>query len=576
MESKSFPSQKFINNKEDVVSEAIDGLCLVNPHVKRIQGTQIVTLKTPRKGVNVICGGGSGHEPAHAGFVCDGILSAAVCGGVFASPSYQEVLTGIEQVANENGVLVIIKNYTGDVINFELASDLARSHGHKVMTLRVEDDIALGENETIGRRGLAGTVLLYKILGSAADELSLENLHSLGLQILKNVFTIGVSFSACSLPGYPPMYTLGQDEVEIGLGIHGEKGLQRIKTKSCDGLVDDLLVQFGKYVKSGDEVVVVVNNLGSCTDLEIMIIVRSLFKRLKSQGIVPIRAAVGRIMTSLEMHGMSITLYKVEKDIKQQVLKFLDLPCDCPHFKVVEPSAFEDITTPRKNAGEELVDTSKVIQLGPQGEKLKKIFKHIFENLVDKEAYFNQLDANVGDGDLGIGVSRASATILKILDYLPFEDNLVKTFKIIGELVAASFGGSSGPLYGIFLVRGSQKLAEKLADNKVENFANALKEGFAGISEVGRAKVGERTMLDVLDYVIRRAEELVKSGESDVLKVLTALAESARSGAEHASGLTAKRGRSVYLQGKEVGQKEPGCELVAEWLNLVKQGYEKQ
>ena len=273
------------------------------------------------------------------GFVFDGILSAAICGGVFASPSYQEVLAGIEQVSNENGVLVIIKNYTGDIINFELAADLARARNHKVMTLRVEDDVSLGDNDTIGRRGLAGTVLLYKILGAAASELSLEKLHELGLKVLKNIYTIGVSFSACSLPGYPPMYKLGEDEIEIGLGIHGEKGLQRIKAKTCEGLIEDLLPKFEKYVAKGDEVIALVNNLGSCTDLEIMIIVNTLFNKLRNVGINPVRAIAGRLMTSLEMHGVSITLLKVTSELRDQILKYVDQPTDCPHIKVVPASS---------------------------------------------------------------------------------------------------------------------------------------------------------------------------------------------------------------------------------------------
>lgn len=502
-------------------------------------------------------------------------MSAAVCGGVFASPPYQEVLAAIEHVANENGVLVVIKNYTGDVINFELASDLARSHGHKVMTLIVEDDIALGENETIGRRALAGTVLLYKILGAAANELSLEDIHKFGTRVLTNLHTIGVSFSACSLPGYPPMYKLGDDEMEIGLGIHGEKGLERVKSKTCQELIDDLVPRFEKFIQKGDEVVVLVNNLGACTDLEIMIIVRTLFARLGKSGITPIRVVVGRVMTSLEMQGMSITLLKVESEIKPQLLKYLDKQTPCEHFKVVEPVQFDQIAIPQKHAQAELVDKSHPVVLTAQGEAIKKILRHVFENLAGKEAYFNQLDAAVGDGDLGIGVSRASQGILKILDFLPLEENLPKAFNILGEVIANSFGGSSGPLYGIFLIRASQKLATKLNDNQIDNFYQGLKEGFAGISEVGRAKVGERTMLDVLDHVIKSFGDLITKKEVDTSKVLNALAEAAKTGAQNASQLSAKRGRSVYLQGKEVGQKEPGCELVVEWLNLIKEGHKQ-
>lgn len=574
MEKSSTATKKFINNHQNVVIEAIEGLCLINPNIKRIENTQIVTLKTPGKGVNLLCGGGSGHEPAHAGFVCDGMLSVAVCGGVFASPPYQEVLEGIAQVANENGVLVIIKNYTGDIINFELAADIARSKGIKVKTLHVQDDVSLGEHQVIGRRGLAGTVLLYKILGAAADKLNLDELHELGTSVLEHIHTIGVSFSACSLPGHPAMYKLPDDEMEIGLGIHGEKGLERVKVKTCEELIEDLLKKFSGYVQEGDEVVVLVNNLGSCTDIEMMIIVRTLLKSLNAKKIKTARVVQGKIMTSLEMHGMSISLFPLQKAWRDDVLKYLDAPVNNTNWNISTPVEEKEIYTSLKQPIDSILDKQIKRDLDEKGKKLKGLLTHVFTSLSKEESLYNQLDAEVGDGDLGSGVARASNNALKNIDFFPFDKDVVVSLQELGGLMAHSFGGTSGPLYGFFLIRGATQLRKSLEDNKASNWLNAFKEGVGAIQNIGKGKQGDRTMLDALFPVLEAFEAHVKAhGDENTKDLLEALAKAAVKGADDASKLQAKKGRSSYLQGKEIGKKDPGCELVAQWVNLVQEGY---
>ncbi len=563
------PAKKFINNYQEVVPDALDGLCMTNPAIRRIEGTQIITLKAPRKCVNVICGGGSGHEPAHAGYVCDGILSAAVCGGVFASPSYQDVLRAILQVENEKGVLVVVKNYTGDCINFELAADVARTKGVNVMTLHVADDISLEEEQGVGRRGLAGTVMLYKILGAAANDLPLKELHQLGTRVLKKMFTIGASFSACSIPGYPPMYTLPEDEMEIGLGIHGEKGLKRVKALTCDQLMDELVhCKFAKLIPKGKEVVVLLNNLGSCTELEMMVLVKSLMKKTTEAEITVRRIIHGRIMTSLEMHGMSLTLLELEDENKDYVLKCLDAPVECKHWNISAPN--KELSVPQRQATKEKFSAHEPVKLAPKAEALKRLLHHVFSTLRFKDSYYNQLDAEVGDGDLGIGVAKTSELVLKSLDYLPLESDLVGSLEAMGELMAQGFGGTTGPLYAFFLLKGSHKLHRKLADNSAHDWWAAMSEGISAIQHIGKANLGDRTMLDAMSFAVKKFEEEIgRKTAVSASEIAKEVAKAARKGADAAAGMTAKRGRSSYLKGKEVGKREPGCELFADWVQLV-------
>lgn len=205
--------------------------------------------------------------------------------------------------------------------------------------------------------------------------------------------------------------------------------------------------------------------------------------------------------------------------------------------------------------------------------KFKGVINYVFSALAKEESTYNQLDAEVGDGDLGSGVARASNLVLKNLDYFPFEDDIVLSLQELGGLMAHAFGGTTGPLYGDFLLRGAAELRKSLKENEIKNWAAAFKEGINAIEKIGKGKQGDRTMLDALHPVLEAFENEIKADKSDIKEILKSLSEAAAKGAELASKLKAKRGRSSYLQGKEVGKKEPGCELVAQWVKLVEEGY---
>ncbi len=356
--------------------------------------------------------------------------------------------------------------------------------------------------------------------------------------------------------------------MEIGLGIHGEKGLKRVKLLKVDELVSELMEKLAKIVAKDSEVVLAINNLGSTTDLEMSIIARAALKNADARQIRVKRVVTGKIMTSLEMHGFSLTLLDLSGLPGDFIIKCLEEPVPLLSWEITEPNT--ELTVALKHelkpASESKLTTAK---LTPKAAALVKLLEKMFISLKAKEGYYNSLDAEVGDGDLGMGVAKSAELALKALPRLPWDGNLPECFTELGEIMAQGFGGTTGPLYAFFLVKGSQKLAKQLDENGVEQWFNAFKEGFNAIKEVGKAELGDRTMLDAMGPAVSAFEHAISQGNKDTSFLAKLVTEAAAKGAENASQMKAKRGRSTYLQGKEVGKKDPGCELVKDWIELV-------
>lgn len=328
--------KKIINNPEHVVDEMIKGLVKAHPeYLVRVEGTDVVTRsKKAQNKVGLVSGGGSGHEPSHAGFVGEGMLDSAVCGAVFTSPTPDQVYHGILNADSGKGVLLVIKNYTGDVMNFEMAAEMAADENVKVAQVIVNDDVAV-ENSTwtTGRRGIAGTVFVHKIAGAAAQKgMELEEVQAVAQKVIDNVRTMGMALSPCTVPAAgKPGFELAEDEVEIGMGIHGEPGTHREKIQSADETVSHMLGKIldeGIY-QSGDEVAVLVNGLGSTPLMELYVANNKVQAILEEKGIRTYKTIVGNYMTSLEMGGFSITLLKLDAQLKE----LLDAKADTPAFK---------------------------------------------------------------------------------------------------------------------------------------------------------------------------------------------------------------------------------------------------
>ncbi|SDY19655.1 dihydroxyacetone kinase subunit DhaK [Salimicrobium album] len=328
--------KKVINNPEDVVREMLEGMTLAYPEqVRNLEDTTVLVRKdAPVAGkVAIVSGGGSGHEPAHAGYIGRGMLDAAVAGEMFTSPTPDQVIEAIRAVDSGQGVFLVIKNYTGDVMNFEMAREMAEAEGISVEQVVVNDDVAVEDSSfTTGRRGIAGTVFVHKIAGAkAAAGGSLKEVKEAAEKVVANTRSMGVALSPCTIPGAgKPNFQLEDDEMEVGIGIHGEPGTKREKIAPADDIAEELLqkvledsVDFDK-----SEVAVMVNGLGATPESELFIVNRYIHSKLREKSINVTHTFVGEYMTSLEMAGFSITLMKVDEEIKQ----LLDAEAVAPAF----------------------------------------------------------------------------------------------------------------------------------------------------------------------------------------------------------------------------------------------------
>ena len=326
--------KKIINNPENVVSEMLAGIEIANPAVKYLQGSEVIARREPNKAkVALISGGGSGHEPSHAGYVGPGMLDAAVAGNVFASPSPDRILAAIHEVGGEKGVLLIIKDYSGDIMNFGMDAELDEMEGYKVLSVVTKDDVAVPDSTySTGRRGIAGTVFVHKIAGAAAEAgKDLEAVRDVAQKVIDNTRSMGTALTPCVLPGVgKPGFTLAEDEMEIGMGIHGEPGVEKTGIKTahelaqilCDRILADM-----DY--SGSEVAVLINGLGGTPLMELYILTREVDELLNAKGINPYKYYVGNYMTSLEMAGCSVSLLKLDEELKG----YLDAAADTAAWK---------------------------------------------------------------------------------------------------------------------------------------------------------------------------------------------------------------------------------------------------
>ncbi len=324
--------KKIINDPHDVVPEMVDGMTRSYPqYIEKIEGTEAVVRadkESMKDRVGIISGGGSGHEPTHAGFVGDGMLSAAVCGQVFTSPTPDQIYAAIKAVNQGKGVFMVVKNYSGDVMNFDMAKDLASMDNIPVKSIVVDDDIAV-ENSlyTQGRRGVAGTIFMHKILGAAAEQgASLDEIEALAKKVLPNIKTIAVALSAATNPEVgKPGFILKEDEIEYGVGIHSEPGYRREKIKPSKELVDELIGKLNDemHLDSSKKYACLINGMGATPLMEQYIFSNDVLNKLETFDIEPSFMKVGNYMTSIDMAGISLTLFEIQDD---KWLDYLNYP----------------------------------------------------------------------------------------------------------------------------------------------------------------------------------------------------------------------------------------------------------
>ncbi|WP_146347923.1 dihydroxyacetone kinase subunit DhaK [Phaeobacter marinintestinus] len=529
---------QFINEKETLVTDAIDGLLETTggaltrldgyPHIKVVCRTD-----WDKSNVALISGGGSGHEPAHAGFVGAGMLTAAVCGEVFASPSVDAVLAGILAVTGDAGCLLIVKNYTGDRLNFGLAAERARAFGLKVSMVVVDDDIALPDLPQ--PRGVAGTLFVHKIAGALAETgADLDTVTAAASAAITGMASIGKSLDTCTVPGSAKEERIAPGMAELGLGIHGEAGVQQVAFKDAKNAMDLVLEKLESRIGSGPHVAIL-NNLGSTTPLEMSVLAHELATSPRAANI---KYVIGPapLMTSLDMHGFSVSVLAVDDSNKAQ----LEAP--------VGPAAWPGMNAIAPVQTRPLPDGLSPIKPIPSSNpETRDLLERCCDLLLGAEQELNELDAKSGDGDTGSTLATASRALKARLDDLPLADP-TQLFRAIGIELSQTMGGSSGVILAIFFEATGDACASGLPMPK------ALLAGLNRISEVGGASEGDRTMIDALAPALKALPD-----------GLSAASGAARNGADATAKMTrAKAGRAAYVPEENlIGFNDPGAEAVA-------------
>jgi dihydroxyacetone kinase len=562
--------KKFINRPENAVEEMLQGLTVLSPGSYRLPGHPVMVRadadQIRDKQVAILSGGGSGHEPAHAGYVGQGMLSAGIAGEIFTSPDTDSILAAIKAVAGKPGALLVVKNYTGDRLNFGLAAEMARSEGISVEMIVVDDDVALkGIGSATGARGLAGTIFVHKLVGAAAAEgKTLTELASLGIAAVHSLATMGVSFSAGISPAVGrPSFDLGEDEMELGLGIHGEPGVTRTELEPADQLTETLLTRILKDREFGAEkrIVIMINNLGATTEMELAIVARHAATFLEKSGFTVERLYAGTFLSSLDMAGISISVLAVN----DEWLHWLDAPTSArawPNAAKQRPRALSLLSA--RPAGAKMPFAAGKKAVLDLGQSVERAIKAACEALIEAEPELTELDRITGDGDLGASMKRASIAIKEAISSYPLND-ISACLKALGHTLRHELGGSSGPLYGVLFLRAGNVL-ENSAPIGLAEWTTAFEEGCRAISELGGAKPGDRTMLDAFDPFLRT---LRKAETGAPRQVLLAAVDEAQRGAEATAQMKPRLGRSSYLQDRVLGHPDPGAIAVAVWLRAI-------
>lgn len=587
-----------MNTPETFVYDMCHGLAAAHPELEFVEKYKVVKKKDINDNkVSLISGGGSGHEPAHAGFVGKGMLDAAVCGDVFASPSQVQVYNAIKACATDKGVLLIVKNYSGDCMNFNNAMSDAQDDGIKVDAVYVNDDIAVKDSlYTVGRRGVAGTVLVHKCAGAAAEQgKSLEEVKAVANKVIDNVRSFGFAFTSCTVPAAGhPTFDIGDDEMEFGVGIHGEPGRFREKIDYstgtfCDDLSRRIVTDLEEdlALKSGEEVVLLINGFGGTPLQELYILNNSVTKALAKDGVKIHKTIVGNFMTSIDMAGASISVLRVDSELKALV----DYPVNTPALtwgaamseqaqaalEAVQaigralgyaPVAEEHHAAKKKVAAKETEEIA-VYEVEGKPEVTETINTAAFVQIVDKmadviienEVPFCEAD-KMGDGDFGMSIAKGFKQLKA--DWATRKKGDIGQFLVsCSEIIKEYCGGASGPIWGsAFKYAGKSMLGKK--EVSLADVALLFTEANRGVYETGKksfgkgAEIGDKTLVDALKPCAMALTKAAEEGKS-LREGLALGAKAAHEGAEATKTHVATLGRAGTVGERSIGYPDAGA-----------------
>ena len=591
--------KKIMNTPETFVYDMCHGLAAAHPELEFVEKYKVVKKKDINDAkVSLISGGGSGHEPAHAGFVGKGMLDAAVCGDVFASPSQVQVYNAIKKCATDKGVLLIIKNYSGDCMNFNNAMADAQDDGIKVDAVYVNDDIAVKDSlYTVGRRGVAGTVLVHKCAGAAAEQgKELEEVKAVANKVIENVRSFGFAFTSCTVPAAGhPTFEIGDDEMEFGVGIHGEPGRFREKIDYstgtfCDDLSRRILTDLEEdlALKKGEDVVLLINGFGGTPLQELYILNNSVTKALKADGINIHRTIVGNFMTSIDMAGASISVLRVDNELKA----LIDYPVSTPALTwgaamseqaeaaleavqaIGRALGYAPVETAHKAVAKKAVATDEnednavyEVEGTPKvGETINtaafvQIVDQMADVIIENEVPFCEAD-KMGDGDFGMSIAKGFKQLKA--DWATRKKGDIGQFLVsCSEIIKEYCGGASGPIWGsAFKYAGKAMLGKK--EVNLADVALLFTEANRGVYETGKksfgkgAEIGDKTLVDALKPCAMALTKAAEEGKT-LQEGLDLGAKAAHDGAEATKTHVATLGRAGTVGERSIGYPDAGA-----------------
>ena len=591
--------KKIMNTAQSFVYDMCHGLAAAHPELEFVEKYKVVKKKDINDAkVSLISGGGSGHEPAHAGFVGKGMLDAAVCGDVFASPSQVQVYNAIKQCATDKGVLLIVKNYSGDCMNFNNAMSDAQDDGIKVDAVYVNDDIAVKDSlYTVGRRGVAGTVLVHKCAGAAAEQgKSLEEVKAVANKVIDNVRSFGFAFTSCTVPAAGhPTFEIGDDEMEFGVGIHGEPGRFREKIDYstgtfCDDLSRRILTDLEEDLKlqKGEEIVLLINGFGGTPLQELYILNNSVTKALNQDGITIHKTIVGNFMTSIDMAGASISVLRVDSELKS----LIDYPVNTPALTwgaamseqaeaaleavqaIGRALGYAPVETAHKAAAKKAAATDEnednavyEVEGTPQvGETINtaafvQIVDKMADVIIENEVPFCEADI-MGDGDFGMSIAKGFKQLKA--DWATRKKGDIGQFLVsCSEIIKEYCGGASGPIWGsAFKYAGKAMLGKK--EVNLADVALLFTEANRGVYETGKksfgkgAEIGDKTLVDALKPCAMALTKAAEEGKT-LQEGLDLGAKAAHDGAEATKTHVATLGRAGTVGERSIGYPDAGA-----------------
>ncbi|MEJ6849072.1 dihydroxyacetone kinase family protein [Sinorhizobium fredii] len=548
---------------EDFATTALAGFAAIYArNVRLVKGGVVRSTKVPKGKVAVVIGGGSGHYPAFAGYVGPGLADAAVAGDVFASPSTAAVARVCRHADQGGGVLLGFGNYAGDVLNFGVAAERLRAEGIDVRVLPVTDDVASASVETPAkRRGIAGDLVVFKIAGAAAEAgKSLDEVERLARLANDRTVSFGVAFGGCTLPGAAgPLFTVQKGQMALGLGIHGEPGINEEKISSASDLAKLLT---GKLIAERPpgtrKVAAVLNGLGSTKYEELFVLWTAVAKELAGAGLEIVDPECGEFVTSLDMQGCSLTLLWLDEELEA----LWRAPSDAPVLR-------KGVIIAAEPATDEIIDAE-----GPQsfpaaseasqqsGKCIAQLIGNVADALKEAEEELGRIDAFAGDGDHGQGMRRGSAAALEAAKAaVAAGAGAASVLAAAGDAWADRAGGTSGAIWGLALRSWSNAFSddEKVSDGAVGKGARLALDG---VTRLGRARVGDKTLVDALVPFVEALEREAVAGKP-LGDSWNAAARAAQDAADATSSLTPKLGRARPLAEKSIGHPDAGAVSLA-------------